>query len=161
MPELGSIICAHLIDRAKEGDQDAARELAGYVSLYLSGEAPGPMPEAVRAYLCLGFDAIAQGESADKALLLRKRKGRQRADSLPIATEVHYSHLPMHKEPGGAYYEIGRQFNKSPSAIEAAYSQWREGFRINDEIDRDEGPPWPVPYPKKIGEFLGYTPNSH
>ena len=144
--ELSAVFTEHLLRQARDGDDNAARELAGYAHAYLSGELAAPMPEAVRIWLMDGCVAIAAGESADKALLTRKRRGRPQSDGFEIAKEVHYSDLPRHKEPGGAYYEIGRQFQKSPSAVERIYAHWREGFEIHDELNREEAPRW---YPEK------------
>ena len=146
MAEIGSLIIAHLLTRARNGDTQAALDLAGYARAYLSGEIAAPMPEALRTWLVDGCAAIAAGEPADKALLTRKGKGRAKADDLDIATEVHYSDLPRHKEPGGAYHEIGRQFAKSASAVESIYAKWRAGFEISDEVEREAHP---LPCPEK------------
>lgn len=146
MAELAHIIIEHLLTRARNGDTQAARELAGYGRAYLSGEIAAPMPEALRTWLVDGCAAIAAGEPADKAMLTRKGKGRGKADDLETAAEVHDSDLPRHKEPGGVYHEVGRRFAKSPSAVESIYAKWREGFEINDEVQRE---PAPRPCPEK------------
>lgn len=135
--DLTPFLIDRLITRSKAGDEQAARELAGRAARYLAGEIAGPMPEPLRDFLANAFDAIASGTSADKALHIAKPKGRPRADGLEIAIEVHDSNRPKHKGPGGAYYEIGRQYNKSAGAVEAIYSQHREGLEENDRLNRE------------------------
>lgn len=140
MADLAPFFVQSLITQSKAGNEQAARELAGYAARYLGGEIAGPMPEALRAFLADAFAAIASGTSADKALCTAKPARRPRADGFQIAVDVHYSGLPKHKHPGGAYFEIGRQLNKSAGAIEAIYSQYREGLEEHDRINREDDP---------------------
>lgn len=139
LPE-GAII-GLLQSRAREGfktkDTDAARELAALLATYLQ---PGRrLPNAARQFLHTAMSAIATGTDPAVALLFKPPRGRpsNEDDSLAIAVEIYRSPLGRHKAEGGAYKVIGEQFNKSPSAAEAAYTKWREGLVIEDEIARE------------------------
>lgn len=140
MPALGENMTTGLLAQAKARvNPNAARALADWATYYLAKDCQHPMPDALREWLMESMAAIAQDQPLDKALSLNVHRGRRRdpfaSGEYRIASECHYSTLKIHKEPGGRYYEIGRQFNLSASAVEAIYAKWRKAF---DDMDRAE-----------------------
>ncbi len=140
MAEIWSFIIAHLLRRTRQGDPDAARELAGYVAYYLDPACTSPMPAPLRAYVAGAFRDIAGGASPEKALGAKRGRGRprERARGMDVAAAVHDHPAGRHKEPGGAYFEVAAQFYMSPEAVESIYRQWRDGFQEHDRINREE-----------------------
>lgn len=115
-----------LREEAYAGSTEAARQLAAYAARYLHQDA-APMPDGLRQYLLAGFTRIARGEPADKALNLRRKRGRP-SDSWTLAVAVYLSGKPLHKEPGGAYFDVGHERGRSPSDLEAAFEKHRQAL---------------------------------
>jgi len=120
-----------LIDAAQDGDTEAARTLAENVALYLSPDCQD-IPAPIRAYLMTGFRFIAAGADPAAALLLKPKKGRPRKDGYLIACLVRWFDGGRHKEDGGAYYEVGLIFNKSPESVKSIYEKWKGTLEGND-----------------------------
>lgn len=137
---IGLLQC-HARKGFKTKDPSAARELAALLATYLHPGRKKKLPDAARQFLHEALSAMATGADPAVALLFKPPRGRPSTsyedDSLAMAEEIHRSPLGRHKADGGAYKVIGDQFNKSPSAAEAAYMKWREALVLEDEMIRE------------------------
>jgi hypothetical protein len=64
-----------LIEHAKRGDRNAAKQLLGLASAYLTSDTFGPLPPALRRYLGIALAKISLGKSADITLGLKNPRG--------------------------------------------------------------------------------------
>jgi hypothetical protein len=91
-----------LIEQAKKGDKDAAKELLGLGSSYLASDVFGSMPLELRRYLCRALASISLGEKAHKAVNL-SRNGRGRGNHRTNLRLAHWMYKAMRND--GKTYE--------------------------------------------------------
>lgn len=72
---LASTDLEDLIEQAKKGDREAAKEVLGLASSYLNSDVFGAMPPELRRYLGRALAEASLGKSADIALNLSRPKG--------------------------------------------------------------------------------------
>jgi hypothetical protein len=131
-------VAAYRLARGLDGDHEAMRETLGEIARQLRQDTLNP---TYRLWLAEALESIATGATDPaRALYLNHGRGGRRGSldrEIEIAQEVHWHPGGKHKEPGGAYFEVGQQYSRSASAVERIYQKWREGLEANDADARE------------------------
>jgi len=83
-----------LIERAKNGETDAAKNILGLAASYLASDVFGPMPSELRRYLGMALASISLGKQANEALNL-SRPGRGRNNHITKLRLAHWMYKEM------------------------------------------------------------------
>ncbi|WP_024301969.1 hypothetical protein [Pseudogulbenkiania sp. MAI-1] len=140
-----------LIARARDGDDIAARALAGLLAVHLE---QGEVPPALVAYFAPALKRIAEGRSVNAELNIGTGSKRAKLKrNYAIAWEVWKLHhradntLPLKADPGkrSVYSVVGGQYGLSADRIEQIYEEMRWWIEAEEDFmaaDREpEMPP--------------------